>query len=313
MRHMMPAMPAIDRRHGHQRLPPTLRMHIPSRPIGFRQRFQQHHPSAMQRLQQRQRNLRTERSRLQLRPLRLLIGLNRRPIFSQRQPHAHISVDVAVSHMMGHLAHRPSILAIRSIQLIVIQTGNSRAQGRRQSRDRGDVLRPVQPRPVKLADGIAKGKRGIQRRRKTHALEGITPGREKNAVLRVVMVAVMVMPVMAPVVARRLRLRSHRSEQEQEQEAKRGFFHTLRVPPENDLPITLRSQNFGAVTVSKPRRLLRVALSQLCVLPVLRGEVLSSRWQVTRSDPLSKSPIYLTQRKRLQSKCHPRSSKTQRN
>ncbi len=59
--------------------------------------------------------------------------------------------------------------------------------------------------------------------------------REKNAVLRVVMVAVMVMPVMAPVVARRLRLRSHRSEQEQEQGSEKKLFHTLRVPPENDL------------------------------------------------------------------------------
>jgi hypothetical protein len=49
-----------------------------------------------------------------------------------------------------------------------------------------------------------------------------------------VMVVVM-MPVMAPMVVRRLRLRSHRGQQEHEQRSKEKLFHTMRVTSGNDL------------------------------------------------------------------------------
>jgi hypothetical protein len=44
-------------------------------------------------------------------------------------------------------------------------------------------------------------------------------------------VVMMRMPMMTPMVARRLRLRSHRGQQKQEQGSEKKLFHILRLPP----------------------------------------------------------------------------------
>jgi hypothetical protein len=234
---MMPSMPVIDGSDCLQHLPAALWMHISPRPIGFGERLQQHHPTKMQRFQQRQRNLNRKAPRiLQLRPLRLFIWLDRRPILRQSKPHPYISIDMAVSHMVDQLPHRPSTLTVRSIKLLVTQAVNRRTQSSGQPSNRRDVPRSIRLRPVKIANGIAKRKGSIQRRRNTHALEGITTGRPtRNLVLRMVVMVVMMTPVMAPMAVRRLRLRSHRGHQKQQQRSEEKLFHTLRIPSNSEM------------------------------------------------------------------------------
>jgi hypothetical protein len=172
---MMSAMPAIEGDDCAKRLPPVFGMHITPLPVRLAQRPQQKYPALMQPLQQPQRNLNRQRLCIgKLRPTRFCIRLDRRPVFGQRKPNSHISIHMAVSHMVDQLAHRPAALAIRGVQLSIVQTGYRRTERRRQIRDHGNISVPIGRLGVEPANRVAKVKRSVQRGRCTHALDDIT-------------------------------------------------------------------------------------------------------------------------------------------
>ena len=72
------------------------------------------------------------------RPRRLVVRLDRRVVFGQRQLEADVGVHVAVGHVVHDLTHGPSAGPIRRIELRVGQAGDRRAQSARASpRSRG--------------------------------------------------------------------------------------------------------------------------------------------------------------------------------
>src|ERR1035437_1845137 len=92
------------------------------------QRFQQRHPAAMQRLDQRQRAANRQAAVWQFSPGGLVVDLDGWPIFGQRRLAADVGLGVAIGDVMHHLAHRPSAFAVRRVELGIIQSGNGGPQ-----------------------------------------------------------------------------------------------------------------------------------------------------------------------------------------
>jgi len=97
-------------------------------------------------------------ARRKLGPFRLVVGLDRRLVFGERQAEADIAVEVAVGDVVYHLAGRPAVRAIGRVELLRGEPLNRRPEPRRGSFDfadplrthlRGDGFRAVEP-----SDGV---------------------------------------------------------------------------------------------------------------------------------------------------------------
>src|SRR5438876_8286171 len=80
---MMARVPCISERQKLHRHRAILWMMAPAFPLLVVERLQQHHPAGMQTLYKLQRPLDRSRDVVQLRPGNFIIGLDRRPVFSQ--------------------------------------------------------------------------------------------------------------------------------------------------------------------------------------------------------------------------------------
>src|SRR5437899_11622368 len=70
-------------------------------------------------------------------PLLLLVGSDRRSILGEPPLEAQVRVHVAVGQMMGDLPDGPSALAIRRVELSIVETDDRAAEARRRG---GDLL-----------------------------------------------------------------------------------------------------------------------------------------------------------------------------
>src|ERR1700722_4948548 len=115
----------------------------------------------MQRVEQGERDVDWRRFCIsEFGPELLLIGLDSRVAFGERQLESNVSIHVTIRNVMHHLAHCPSAGPVRCIQPGVWEPAYHRSQICRNNGDLVDVLLFLLLREwslkVKLANGIAE-------------------------------------------------------------------------------------------------------------------------------------------------------------
>src|SRR5688572_4120879 len=128
---------------------------------------QQRNPALVQRLEQAERDVDRRRARVgEARPLGLVVGNDRRTVLGQGEAEPRGGVHVAVRDVVGDLAHGPAALAVRGLQLVLVQSGHGRPQpGRR----RLDLVDPL---------GALRGRGGTLEREGPHGVTGIAGHRD---------------------------------------------------------------------------------------------------------------------------------------
>src|ERR1700721_3078532 len=100
MRDVMPGVPVVKRCGLSNRLPPVLRMRVAPLPLLLAQRLEQQSPPRMQPIEDTQRKIDRSVVRVgEIRPQLLVVGFNRRPVLSARQPNGNVRIHMAVGGM----------------------------------------------------------------------------------------------------------------------------------------------------------------------------------------------------------------------
>jgi hypothetical protein len=97
----------------------------------------------------------------ELGPRRLVVRLDRRILFRERELEARVGVQVAVGDVVDELVYGPPARAIRSLPAVGSESGDGGAQPARERLDAPDVPLALLGRPrsgaeLEAADGIAK-------------------------------------------------------------------------------------------------------------------------------------------------------------
>ena len=108
--------------------------------ISFAERLQQFRPTLLNRRDHCQRAVdRQSVAVRKIRPGRLVIRIDRRPILGQRQLAARVSHGVAVRQMMHYLDNRPAAFPVGCVELFLVQSGDGCSQPFRQHLQRMDL------------------------------------------------------------------------------------------------------------------------------------------------------------------------------
>ena len=107
---------------------------------GRRYGAQEVNPPLVERLEQSNRDVDRKTHVRQLGPCLLVVRLDRRIVFRESQAEAGERVEVAVSHVMDGLTHRPAARPVRRVELLVRQAAHGLAELRRRRGDGVDAL-----------------------------------------------------------------------------------------------------------------------------------------------------------------------------
>jgi hypothetical protein len=141
---VMATVPSVERNHLLQRLAAVFRMHIALFEVRVCKRIEQNHPTSMQTVNHLERQ--GERCGLsvrKLRPLGLVIGIDRRPLFRQRMTDTRVRVEMTVGDVVNHLTNGPAALAVRCFKLFVTQAGDRATKFRGQRLNVSDGRRAL--------------------------------------------------------------------------------------------------------------------------------------------------------------------------
>src|SRR5256885_1057200 len=135
-----------------------------AREVSGPQRAQQRHPPDVQRGEQVERHSNWRRCLRRLRPVLLLVGLDRRLVFGQTKLEAHIRIQVTVGQMMRNLPHRPAAGTVWRVEPRIIQASERPAKSRPRgsfrspmviSRSVGSVVAMLAPKRQTVSSGIS--------------------------------------------------------------------------------------------------------------------------------------------------------------